>query len=118
MKAWDQIKVAFEAKYHFPEIWLESVSKMHEMVMIPREIIHEYDKILKTTQRWLQEPMIEKKKVEWFTSRLWLEFKRVMEKIYSTYIEDLQVVVEIESQQWWVNTVNDDLSNKIMKLIK
>jgi len=51
MKIWDQIKVTFEDKYHFPEAKLESISKMHEMVIKPKEIVQEYDQRFKATQR-------------------------------------------------------------------
>lgn len=39
MKTWDQIKVAFEAEYHFLEDELESIRKIHEMIMEIREIV-------------------------------------------------------------------------------
>jgi len=59
-----KIKVDFKFKYHFPEDVLESVSKMQEMIMEPREIVEEYDKRFKATQRGLQELMTKKYKLE------------------------------------------------------
>jgi len=58
------------------------------------------------------------KQVEWFISGLRSEFKRAMEKIYLTYIDALQAAVEIESQPWRVNIVNNDLSSQLMKLME
>lgn len=51
VNTWDEVKASFKFEYHFPEVGLESVSKMCEMIMGPRETIQEYDKRFKETQR-------------------------------------------------------------------
>lgn len=48
-KIWNEIKIGFEAEYHFQEAKLENISKMHNLSMEPKENVQKYDKIFKVT---------------------------------------------------------------------
>lgn len=89
---------------------------MRDMMQNNKKFVCEYDKRFKAIHRKLQEPKSEKQRTKWFISGLQPYIKKSMEWIYQTYVDALQVVVEIESQPWRQEQVGTDILDKLNDL--